>query len=545
MDVRRLLGTVLLVCAGRSLKSRGVDGEQAVNCTVKKDNFYPPEWLEGHSFIPADLYDLKVELVTTPYLNICWTLSASGSITYLKATFIQLYILEEDMTEEVFGVRCNYRELFKKSKSPNGELWRFCHDTFPLKPNTEYSIRAFNIPVAKITDDQPSKSFHYKSPGCTDPIMMYSESCVPTGIPWNPNITACILEKNVEVNFTAHSPGTEHIIQLHNCLSPSELPSPSCTLIDLYKVTENSKSRISLLINGTTELAYAVVVVYPLLPTCQNDCKRHQKMVDCIHITAPEPAPRTNLPIILLSALFVVCGIAVALYCISGIMPFLVNETGLHPPVRVLLTYPKESAPFLKTVLSFADFLHEYCKADVFLDLWQKRKVADVGQVQWLVTQKEMADKIIFLSSSGRSNLKIGSPAETKRNHTDADTSENMFPLALNLFCSDLISQSSLQKYMVVYFSEINPKGNLPSVLQTCSKYCLMKDIDVFCKDLRTISHNPLPISKTLAPNNKKNGIYLQKLQKAILEHKQWLHGCPSFRGEELTQREHLLSGFI
>ncbi|KAJ1110306.1 hypothetical protein NDU88_007659 [Pleurodeles waltl] len=383
MDVRRLLGTVLLVCAGRSLKSRGVDGEQAVNCTVKKDNFYPPEWLEGHSFIPADLYDLKVELVTTPYLNICWTLSASGSITYLKATFIQLYILEEDMTEEVFGVRCNYRELFKKSKSPNGELWRFCHDTFPLKPNTEYSIRAFNIPVAKITDDQPSKSFHYKSPGCTDPIMMYSESCVPTGIPWNPNITACILEKNVEVNFTAHSPGTEHIIQLHNCLSPSELPSPSCTLIDLYKVTENSKSRISLLINGTTELAYAVVVVYPLLPTCQNDCKRHQKMVDCIHITAPEPAPRTNLPIILLSALFVVCGIAVALYCISkygGIMPFLVNETGLHPPVRVLLTYPKESAPFLKTVLSFADFLHEYCKADVFLDLWQKRKVADVGQ---------------------------------------------------------------------------------------------------------------------------------------------------------------------
>ncbi|XP_078517716.1 interleukin-17 receptor B isoform X2 [Lissotriton helveticus] len=484
----------------------------------------------------------------TPYLNICWTLSTSGSITHLKATFIELQIVQDHAADESFTIRCDYTEPFERSTSRNGDLWKFCHDAFPVKPDTDYLISAYNIPVAKIADDPPKKTFQYSSPGCTDPIMMYSDSCMSPGNLWNPNITACILDKNVEVNFTLHSPGTEHMIQLHSCSSPSTLPSASCKMIELYSVTENNESRTSLLITNTTELAHAIVVVYPILPTCQNDCKRHQKKVDCIHITAPEPESRTNILIILLSTFVVVCALALSLYYIckyGDIVPFLIYEAELQTPVKVLLTYPKENTPFQKTVLSFADFLHDYCKADVILDLWQKRKVADVGLVQWLVTQKETADKIIFLSSSGTCNLQIGSPAETKATHKDADSSENMFPLALNLFCGDLISQGSLQKYMVVYFSEINPKGNLPSVLQTCSKYCLMKDIEVFCRDLRTVSCKPLPIAKKLAHNNKKNEMYLQELQKAILEQKQWLRGRPCLQAEEVPRSENVLLSLI
>lgn len=67
------------------------------------------------------------------------------------------------------------------------------------------------------------------------------------------------------------------------------------------------------------------------------------------------------------------------------------------------------------------------------------------------------------------------------RNHNNM---ENTFTLAGNLFCSGMTNQSSVQKYMVVSFKEVSSQDALPSALNFCPKYCLMKDIENFCRDL-------------------------------------------------------------
>ncbi|EMP27891.1 Interleukin-17 receptor B [Chelonia mydas] len=157
------------------------------------------------------------------------------------------------------------------------------------------------------------------------------------------------------------------------------------------------------------------------------------------------------------------------------------HHAELQQPVKVLVIYPKEVC-FQHTVLAFAEFLHKHCQSDVIIDMWQRRRIAEQGPVQWLAVQKETADKIIFLSSSY-----IITECDTvcyKSIDSHKDNSDCMFTLAFNLFCSDMKNMSSLHKYMVVSFNEINSEDTLPSALNTCPKYCLMKDIDIFRRDL-------------------------------------------------------------
>ncbi|XP_061474217.1 interleukin-17 receptor B isoform X3 [Rhineura floridana] len=152
-----------------------------------------------------------------------------------------------------------------------------------------------------------------------------------------------------------------------------------------------------------------------------------------------------------------------------------------HLPATILVVYSQEVC-FQHTVLIFAEFLHECCQSDVIIDVWQKRRIAEMGPVMWLATQKQIADKIVFLIPS-RTNPACNSACK-RTVESQNGSSECMFTLAFNLFCSDWNNQSSLQKYMVVSFSETNSTKSLPSPLNICPTYFLMKDIDSFCRDL-------------------------------------------------------------
>uniref|UniRef100_A0A8C0H1H1 Uncharacterized protein n=1 Tax=Chelonoidis abingdonii TaxID=106734 RepID=A0A8C0H1H1_CHEAB len=48
-------------------------------------------------------------------------------------------------------------------------------------------------------------------------ILSFLHSLQPTGSLWNPNITACKIEAEVEVNFTTSSLGTKYTILLYEC----------------------------------------------------------------------------------------------------------------------------------------------------------------------------------------------------------------------------------------------------------------------------------------------------------------------------------------
>ncbi|KAK2507880.1 hypothetical protein MC885_017039 [Smutsia gigantea] len=124
-------------------------------------------------------------------------------------------------------------------------------------------------------------------------------------------------------------------------------------------------------------------------------------------------------------------------------------------------------------VCYFTEFLQNHCGSEVILEEWQKKKIAEMGPVQWLTTQKIAVDKVIFLLSNDVNTV----CDETCGN------SQDLFPLAFNLFCSDLRSQIHLHKYMVVHFREADTKDDY-NALRVCPKYRLMKDATALCTEL-------------------------------------------------------------
>uniref|UniRef100_A0A8C4YCH0 Interleukin 17 receptor B n=1 Tax=Gopherus evgoodei TaxID=1825980 RepID=A0A8C4YCH0_9SAUR len=352
-----------------------------------------------------------------------------ASIKELTAT--KICVMSKGIREHFECIRCNYTEKFQSQIMFGNRRWQFHYIGFPVEPEMFYSISAYNLPPANIYEDSPSKSIMLTSPGCKDNVMKYSKSCIEVGSLWNPNITACKIEAEVEVNFTTSSLGTKYTILLYEC-EKCDVP------VERDLMTK----------------------IIPYFAKCKHDCRRHKGTLTCV---------QNHSNVIQMLILF------------AAKNKIFFHRAELQQPVKVLVIYPKEVC-FQHTVLAFAEFLQKHCQSDVIIDVWQKRRIAEQGPVQWLAVQKEIADKIIFLSSSYSITDCDAVCHESIGNHKD--NSECMFTLAFNFFCSDMKNISSLRKYMVVSFNEINSKDTLPSALNSCPKYCLMKDTDIFCRDL-------------------------------------------------------------
>nr|XP_032650205.1 interleukin-17 receptor B isoform X4 [Chelonoidis abingdonii] len=408
------------------------------------------ELRKWHSLTPADLHNLSAQLIETEVdthfrsylINISWSLSMDASIKELTAT--KICVMSKGIREHFECIRCNYTEKFQSQTMFGNRRWQFHYIGFPVEPEMFYSISAYNLPPANIYEDSPSKSIMLTSPGCKDNVMKYSKSCIEVGSLWNPNITACKIEAEVEVNFTTSSLGTKYTILLYEC-EKCDVP------IEWDLTTKINETRTSVRIPVSDQSNNISVQIIPYFTKCKYDCRRHKGTLTCVQNHS------------------------------NDTKKIFFHHAELQQPVKVLVIYPKEVC-FQHTVLAFAEFLQKHCQSDVIIDVWQKRRIAEKGPVQWLAIQKEIADKIIFLSSSYSITDCDAVCHESIRNHKN--NTECMFTLAFNFFCSDMKNISSLHKYMVVSFNEINSKDTLPSALNSCPKYCLMKDIDIFCRDL-------------------------------------------------------------
>ncbi|KAM9226989.1 LOW QUALITY PROTEIN: interleukin-17 receptor B [Leptosomus discolor] len=98
------------------------------------------------------------------------------------------------------------------------------------------------------------------------------------------------------------------------------------------------------------------------------------------------------------------------------------------------------------TLSSFAELLHEGCQTDVILAMWEKRRIAQKGPVPSLAAQEAAADRVIFRSNATTAVCDVS--CKSMRNHNNM---ENMFTLSVNLFCSDMTNQSSVQKHIVSF----------------------------------------------------------------------------------------------
>uniref|UniRef100_A0A8D0LCU0 Interleukin 17 receptor B n=1 Tax=Sphenodon punctatus TaxID=8508 RepID=A0A8D0LCU0_SPHPU len=481
----RLLFSLALTCG---CSRAGTLADPSVTCGFEPGPAL--EWRKWHNSTPADLNNLSAEFFETRVgtqfksyqINISWSINADASIRELTAT--KICIQSEGTSRHWTCIRCNYTEKFQSQTTLSGQRWQFHYAGLPVEPSTHYFISAHNLPPANLNEDSPSKSFKLTSPDCEDNVMKYSKSCIAEGSLWNPSITVCKTESEVEVNFTTSILGKRYTVLLYEC------EACRAPIVDKIITTKINDTRISVRLQANNQSNNIVVKIIPYFPKCGNDCPRHMGILTtCIQkhskeITIIDSVGRYVF-FTLLALFLTACLIAMAVYFMRN-HDAVRKQTLFHPaelqsPLKVLVIYQKDMV-FHHTVLAFAEFLREQCRSDVIIDMWQKRKIAEVGPVQWLATQKEVADKVIFLNWSHSSTECDVSCNKTKG--SSKDNSECMFTLAFNLFCCDLKNQSSLHKYMVVSFNELNTTGSLPGALNTCPKYCLMKDIDSFCRDL-------------------------------------------------------------
>ncbi|NP_001422051.1 interleukin-17 receptor B isoform 4 precursor [Bos taurus] len=350
-----------------------------------------------------------------------------------------------------------------------------------LTPGDLRDLRVETIKSNVDLEDSPilmNISWILRADGCLDHVMKYKKKCIEAGSLWKPNITACKRSANtVEVNFTTSPLGDRYMALIQ-----------STAVIGTSYVSEEL-TRTSVVVHVTGESEGAVVQLTPYFHTCGNDCIRQRgTVVQCPQtgVSSPQDHDRSVLggwlPL-LLSALLVATWVLVAgIYLIwrhERIKKTSFSTTTLLPSIKVLVVYPSEIC-FHHTVCYFTEFLQNRCRSEVILEKWQKKKIAEMGPVQWLTTQKEAADKVIFLLSNGNTTCdgncdeKEGGPCESSR---------DLFHLAFNLFCSDLRSQAHLHKYVVVYFREGDIADSYRA-LSVCPTYRLTKDATGFCAEL-------------------------------------------------------------
>ncbi|KAJ7316848.1 hypothetical protein JRQ81_003010 [Phrynocephalus forsythii] len=467
-----LTGTVLAACVSVG------EAQPFITCHV--ENGPSPELTMHHQFTPHDLLSLSVKIVETHGMcrfNITWILNADASIRYLNATKICV----SPASASRACVRCDYSEEFESQTRPDGQNWQFYYVGFSVQEITKYFIEASNIPPANILEDMPKKEIILTSPGCQDSMLKHCNTCIEMGSLWDPEISACYTESEVEVNFTASGFSPNYFIFL--------CESDDC--ID-HTVSNKKKNdtRVSVRIPLNDKSRKTLIELIPYFPKCRNDCVRYSDYMEMCPEESVSDPDVTNLLgtylYALAALLLVVCVLAAILYLkrrhdTAKSQGFLYPAMKQIPTTTVLIVYSPEVC-FQHTVLGFADFLHERCHSEVIIDAWQKRRIVEIGPVQWFATQREIAEKIIFLTPGPRSAACDAACERTIESHKK--DSECMFTLAFNLFCSDLKNQSSPHKYMVVSFNETNLAEQLPSPLNSCPKYFLMKDIGSFCRDL-------------------------------------------------------------
>ncbi|OWK02817.1 IL17RB [Cervus elaphus hippelaphus] len=446
-----------------------------------------------HTLTPGDLRDLRVEPIKSSVdledssilMNISWILRADASIRLLKAT--KICVMGKSHFESYSCIRCNYTQAFQTQTRPSGGKWMFSYIGFPVELNTVYFIGAHNIPNANMNEDGPSMAVNFTSPGSL----------------WKPNITACKKSENtVEVNFTTSPLGDRYMALIQNT-----------TVIGTSYVSEKELTRTSMVVHVTGESEGAVVQLTPYFRTCGNDCIRQRGTVGrCPQTGVSSPQDHGDVyernfrdvflsgsnntsdaqPVCPCKGSFICHGldwpenllICCAEMTNASLPTERIKKTSfstptLLPSIKVLVVYPSEIC-FHHTVCYVTEFLQNRCRSEVILEKWQKKKIAEMGPVQWLTTQKQAADKVIFLLSND--NTMCDGTCD-KNEGCPCANSQDLFHLAFNLFCSDLRSQAHLRKYVVVSFREGDIKDDY-SALRACPAYRLTQDAADLCAEL-------------------------------------------------------------
>uniref|UniRef100_A0A8C4TJ65 Interleukin 17 receptor B n=1 Tax=Erpetoichthys calabaricus TaxID=27687 RepID=A0A8C4TJ65_ERPCA len=446
-----------------------IDGnvaEQSITCQEEKDPLskLQTKWNDTPS-IPYNLVgslggNSGVDGRLT--LNISWTLSADGSLQVLTGTVIEIMSVER---HNVWSYECAYEHPFKNQTNSLGHQWTFTFTDFNAEPEENYLVNIYNLPKANIGGDNPEKTVTIKTPNCEDVTVRSHQFCVTRGSLWEPKLTAVKDGLVVLVAFMMSPLSPYYDVHLISCEDPSD--GFTCKAVSHRNVH--------------TE-------VIPAFEGCQPDCKRSLTKVEC-------STEGVMLPLLAGGSVVLALLITLAAWvaCRLGKKRRPPKDTPYSPrgegPTKVLVIYSLETDTFQRAAVAFAELLQLHYHCIVFLDMWQKQKIAEMGPVQWLAAQKANAHFVIFLcpQAAGRG----WNSGNDMIDETCTSSLADMFLLALNLFSADLKDSQNLNKYKVVHFDITAPYQSVATVLRACKSYCLLKELGRLCKDLQCTTKKP------------------------------------------------------
>ncbi|KAK9515580.1 hypothetical protein VZT92_026216 [Zoarces viviparus] len=166
-------------------------------------------------------------------------------------------------------------------------------------------------------------------------------------------------------------------------------------------------------------------------------------------------------------------------------------------PVPVLVVYPAEDSAFQRAVVALIEFLQWYGGCSVAVDMWQQRKIAEMGPMRWLAEKAKTAHRVLIVCPKSSSLPSHSPPNRTSQEPSIPASAHDLYPLILNMVAGHAKSASDLAKFCVVQLGEQQDKTprNLALELRACKTFCLMKDLNKLCRSLHTESQDDKKIS--------------------------------------------------
>ncbi|XP_070559420.1 uncharacterized protein [Ptychodera flava] len=199
-----------------------------------------------------------------------------------------------------------------------------------------------------------------------------------------------------------------------------------------------------------------------------------------------------------------------------------------HP--RVFLLYAEDGVLHKNVIQSMADFLFNQLNCDVHLYHWEL-EMAAADLTNWLIDQKEKADKVVIIASRGTQRQ---TSINQRQGGGSCEMDGGVFSVALNIMSGDLRNGKHVGKYINVHFDikGYSEEEHIPELCKVImdKSFKLPQQLEAFYLHLRGLSSGSFGGHRVVVGFKEmfesRQGIELQKsittMKRYVLRHQDW-----------------------
>uniref|UniRef100_A0A8C5N444 SEFIR domain-containing protein n=1 Tax=Leptobrachium leishanense TaxID=445787 RepID=A0A8C5N444_9ANUR len=482
--------------------------QKGIKCTIMNSNCIDISWLKPYNWTPSAPSAMEVREglgyseagLLVPVLEIEWSLSKDSSILQLQG--VEVSVLELSTSKQMC-VQFHFENTFPSQVNSENKPWQFVFNNFEVDHREQYHVTVQNLPRL---DNQNSKGQTVIISECS---YKHTDACCQLGYCWNPNISIEIIGNYLVMSFDQLEKANEYNIKVRN-----HKLSRHNKYIKIPQVPNVSRLNYSINSTSLSPICFYHFEIWPVMPSCENDCVRLTFEPSCSPTIAPPSGPLKRLHLSLVSASITLVMFG-CIFCVFRYMAgFLSRNKNLphrlprllpHPPLvigdpKVWLIYSADHKNYVNVVIKFSDFLRQEWGIEVILDLVDSSDIAKHGPMQWVCRQKKKMDdqngSILVLCSHGaqekwKAKQTLDSHDITVRKDTDRLLGD-LFTAALNIIAPDFQKGSHKERYIVGYFEGLSNSDDIPSLFVNCHPYNLMRDLqDVYFRIHKIERYHP------------------------------------------------------